>query len=238
MILDLTKLLSAHPYPGRGIVVGLSPNARFATLAYFIMGRSANSRNRQLVKRDDALYTSVLDPAKLEDPSLILYPALRRFGRDFILTNGDQTNTIYEHLERGQSFQSALETREFEPDAPNFTPRISAYLTPNETGKEAPRYDFSILKSMDEKGSACQRHFYRYEGLAGLGHFLHTYEANLNPLPSFVGEPRPIATSDNQSEWTQAIWDNLNVDNRISLYTGYLDLSSGQLHEQIINQYQ
>ena len=183
---NLGGLLSSNPYPGRGIVIGKSEDAKKAVFAYFIMGRSENSRNRVFVEKDGAVFTEPHDFSKVSDPSLIIYAAIRRIGDKLIVTNGDQTDTIYDFLKKGEDMRAALRTREFEPDSPNFTPRISGVMTFADGDFS---YDMSILKSADAEGSACNRFFYEYSSIAGLGHFIHTYVTDGNPIPTFQGEP-------------------------------------------------
>jgi len=230
---DICELIRDNAYVGRGIVVGKSANGQYAVTAYFIMGRSANSRNRIFVEKDSVLYTEAYDVSKVEDPSLIIYAAQRRYENKFIVTNGDQTNTIYDGLVMGKSFKESLDSRKFEPDAPNYTPRISAML---EFKDNDFSYEMSILKSADEKGSACNRYTFSYEALNGLGHFIHTYVGDGNPLPSFVGEPERVAIPDDIDVFGDRLWDALNHDNRISLYVRYHNLHSGEDINRLINQ--
>jgi len=221
-----------NPYVGRGIVAGKTPDGKYAVSAYFIMGRSENSRNRVFELRDGEVYTKAFDESKLTDPSLIIYAALRRTGDCLVVTNGDQTDTIVEYLKKGQSFEQALESRAFEPDEPNFTPRISCMF--HMDGADF-RYKMSILKSEDAEGSACARYVYSYQPLSGLGHFIHTYEGDGNPLPSFAGEPKRVNIPDSIDEFTSEIWNSLNADNRISLYVRYTEPESGKYEERLIN---
>ena len=224
-----------NSYPGRGIVAGVTRDGTKAVIAYFIMGRSANSRNRIFTEKDGSVYTEPYDASKLVDPSLIIYAAVRRRGDRLIVTNGDQTDTIYEGLAMGRSFYQSLETRSFEPDAPNYTPRISAEL---ELGKASDfRYRMSILKSMDRDGSSCARYGYEFEPVAGLGHFIHTYECDGSPLPSFQGEPVRISIPDEIDEFADEIWTALDEDNKISLYLRYTELESGAEESRLINKY-
>lgn len=223
-----------NPYPGRGIIVGKTPDGKKAVAAYFIMGRSENSRNRIFVSRDQGIYTEAFDPSKLEDPSLIIYAAVRTFENKLIVTNGDQTDTIYEGLEAGKSFYDALTSRCFEPDPPNFTPRISAMLTFAENDFS---YDMSILKSADPEGNACNRFGYAYAATAGLGHFIHTYVTDGNPIPTFQGEPERMAMDDDMERFTEKLWNGLNEANKISLYVRYTDLETGTFKEKIINKH-
>lgn len=227
-----SELIKGNSYVGRGIIVGKTADAKKACTAYFIMGRSANSRNRIFTEKDGVLYTEPFDASKVEDPSLIIYAALRSYENNLIVTNGDQTDTIYEYLQKGKCFKCALKTREFEPDAPNFTPRISAMLTFEDNDFT---YEMSILKSADAEGSACNRYTFSYEALPGLGHFIHTYVCDGNPIPTFQGEPERIAIPDCIDEFTDSLWDALDADNKISLYVRYTDLSDGSIQEKLIN---
>lgn len=226
--------ISGNPYVGRGIVLGKTPSGK-AAVAYFIMGRSENSRNRIFSLEDGVLYTKPFDASRVEDPSLIIYAAMRQFENKLIVTNGDQTDTIYDFLARGECFTKALKTREFEPDAPNFTPRISGMLTFD--GDDFV-YKMSILKSMDAEGSACARYTFDYSAMAGLGHFIHTYMEDGNPIPTFCGEPERIAVPDDIEAFTKDIWDNLNENNKISLYTRFVDPKTGAIEERLINKNQ
>ena len=226
--------IAGNPYVGRGIVIGRSADGNKAVFAYFIMGRSVNSRNRVFVPTEDGIRTEAFDPAALADPSLIIYAPVRRCGRSIVVTNGDQTDTICEYLARGGDMEAALETRTFEPDGPNFTPRISGELQLGETF----RYKMSILKSMDEAGSACTRQYFRYTALNGLGHFIHTYVTDGSPIPTFVGEPERVAIPDDIDAFTGALWGALDENNRISLYVRYTDLSSGAVTSRLINKNQ
>ena len=201
---DLTELLRSNPYPGRGIVLGQTPDGKHAVTAYFIMGRSANSRNRIFVEEPDGIRTEAYDPSKLEDPSLIIYHPVRQFGRGLIVTNGDQTDTIRDYLKKGLPMEQALRTREFEPDGPNWTPRISGLLSPDGS------YKLSILKSADAEGSACVRQTFEYPALPGVGHFLHTYVTDGNPIPTFQGEPERVAITGDIDTFAAALWESLN----------------------------
>ncbi len=230
---DLYQLLQENAYPGRGIVMGCSADGKKLMVAYFIMGRSENSRNRIFVSTEDGIRTEAHDPAKMVDPSLIIYHPVRRVGQRLVVTNGDQTDTIRDALAQGGSFDTALETRCFEPDAPNFTPRISAMAMLDGT----PRYDMSILKSADASGSACNRFTFRYAALPGVGHFLHTYACDGSPIPSFTGEPEPVAMTDSLDELAQKIWGSLNEQNKVSLYVSETDLATGVSAERIINKH-
>ncbi len=229
---DIAPLIQDNAYVGRGIVIGKSADGKKAAVAYFIMGRSANSRNRVFTLRDNALFTEPFDASKVEDPSLIIYAALREYQNKLIVTNGDQTDTIYEGLQNGESFSAALTRREFEPDKPNFTPRISGMLTFAEGDFT---YEMSILKSADAEGAACCRYTFAYPALPGLGHFLHTYVCDGNPIPTFQGEPERVAIPDDIDAFTNDLWDALNADNKISLYVRYIDLKTGEAEDRLIN---
>ena len=226
------SLLAGNRYPGRGILIGKTPDGKKAAVAYFIMGRSANSRNRIFAEKDGAVFTEPYDASKVEDPSLIIYAALRCEGNHLIVTNGDQTDTIAEGIKAGKGFAEALESRCFEPDAPNFTPRISGMLT---FGAGDFTYQMSILKSADAEGSACNRYTYSYAPKNGLGHFIHTYVCDGNPIPTFQGEPERIAVCDDIDEMTGRIWNALNEQNRISLYVRYIDLKTGAVENRLVN---
>ena len=229
--LSLAKLLSENPYPGRGIVVGESEDGRFAVTAYFIMGRSENSRNRVFVEEGEDVTIYPFDASKVEDPSLIIYSPIRKLGEHLIVTNGDQTDTVYDGVKAGKSFSESLECREFEPDAPNFTPRISAMLSFD----GSYRYQMSILKSADEGGSACNRFTYAYAPIAGVGHFLHTYMTDGHPLPTFTGEPERVTICSDIDVFTNEIWSNLNPENKISLYVRFVSLEDGRTMDRLIN---
>ena len=224
-----TDRAKGNSYVGRGIVSGMTPAGK-AVSAYFIMGRSANSRNRVFTIRDGAVFTEPFDASKVEDPSLIIYAAIREFGDTLIVTNGDQTDTIYEGFENGLSFSKALESRQFEPDAPNLTPRISSV-----TDLASGDYEMSILKSADTEGTACNRFTFSYSAIPGLGHFLHTYVQDGSPLPTFQGEPERVAVPEDIDEFTGEIWSALDEDNRISLYVRYTEIESGDYEERLIN---
>ena len=232
--LDLTQLLQSNPYPGRGIVLGRSADDTKAVIAYFIMGRSENSRNRVFVETPDGIRTQAFDPSKMTDPSLIIYNPVRVFGASTIVTNGDQTDTIREGLAAGKTFSQALHTRTFEPDEPNYTPRISGLV------KKDGDYVLSILKSADGDPASCRRYFFTYEKpLAGQGHFIHTYMGDGNPLPSFEGEPEQIAiTSETPEEFAQLIWNSLNEENKVSLFVRYIDIMTGNWETVILNKHQ
>ena len=227
-----SDVVAGHSYPGRGIIIGKTEDGTKQASAYFIMGRSANSRNRVFVERDGAIYTEPFDPSKLEDPSLIIYAPVRKLENKLIVTNGDQTDTIYNGIKEGMTDRESLHTREFEPDAPNLTPRISAVVTYENNDFS---YSMSILKSSDAEGSACNRFFYDYEALAGVGHFIHTYQENQNPLPTFQGEPRRVIIPNSIDDFTEEIWEALDSDNRISLFVRYADLESGDVETRMIN---
>ena len=226
------KLLSENTYPGRGIIAGLTPDGKKAVTAYFIMGRSANSRNRVFSLKDNGeLYTEPFDASKVEDPSLIIYAAVRKLGNKLIVTNGDQTDTVYDLMNEGKTFSAALATRCFEPDGPNWTPRISVLLD----FEDGFNYSMSILKSADADGSACNRFTFDYAPIAGVGHFIHTYDHDGNPIPTFSGEPERIATFDDMNEFAEVVWNNLNADNKISLFVRYIDLATGEAETKIYN---
>lgn len=229
---DIAELIKDNSYVGRGIVIGKSPDGKKAVSAYFIMGRSANSRNRVFTERGGALYTEPFDPSMVEDPSLIIYAAMRRFENKLIVTNGDQTDTIYEGLKNGLGFAESLKSRCFEPDAPNLTPRISGMLTFGEGDFE---YSMSILKSADPEGSACNRYTFDYPALPGLGHFIHTYIGDGKPLPTFCGEPERVAIPDSIDEFTGKLWSALDDDNKISLFVMYTDIETGSEEKRLVN---
>ena len=229
---SLSEKLASNTYPGRGIVLGMTADGKQSVAAYFIMGRSVNSRNRVFVEEPDGIRTEAFDPSKLEDPSLIIYHPVREVGRGLIVTNGDQTDTILEYLERGLPMEQALRTREFEPDGPNWTPRISGLLSPDGS------YKLSILKSADAEGSACARQTFEYPALPGLGHFLHTYVCDGNPIPTFQGEPERVAIKGDIDTFTAQLWDNLNPDNKISLFVRFTDLETRAHQQRILNKHQ
>ncbi len=229
---DIGELIKGNPYVGRGIIIGKSDDGKKAVFAYFIMGRSENSRNRVFVLEEQVLYTKPFDESKVKDPSLIIYRAVRETGNKVIVTNGDQTDTVFDGINNGESFFEALKKREFEPDAPNLTPRISGMLT---FEKGSFTYDMSILKSIDKDGSGCARYAFSYPGTAGLGHFIHTYVTDGNPIPTFQGEPERIYIPSDPDAFTYDIWEALDEDNKISLYVRYTDLSSGEKEERLIN---
>lgn len=228
----IPDLLENNTYPGRGIIIGKTADGARAVAAYFIMGRSANSRNRIFTEKDGEVFTEPFDASRVQDPSLIIYAAVRQFENNLIVTNGNQTDTIYDGLKMGLSFNKSLERREFEPDAPNFTPRISGMLTFAENDFT---YQMSILKSVDEKGSACARYGFSYPGVSGLGHFIHTYVCDGNPIPTFQGEPERVAIGNDIDEITNEIWNALNDDNKISLYVRTVDLKTGAAENRLVN---
>ncbi len=228
----IEELLEDNTYPGRGIIIGKTPDGTKAMTAYFIMGRSDNSRNRIFTEKNSEVFTEPFDVSKVQDPSLIIYAAIRQFENNLIVTNGNQTDTIYDGLKEGKCFTKALESREFEPDGPNFTPRISGMLT---FGGGDFTYQMNILKSADAEGSACNRFTWKYAPLNGLGHFLHTYVCDGNPIPTFQGEPERIAVCDDIDEETDRLWKALNEQNKISLYVRYIDLKTGAVENRLVN---
>lgn len=229
---NIAELIKDNSYVGRGIVIGKTPDGKKACSAYFIMGRSNNSRNRVFVEQGDEVIIHPFDASAVEDPSLIIYSPIRKYNNSLIVTNGNQTDTVFDGLKEGKSFAQALASREFEPDAPNFTPRISGILN---FANNDFSYEMSILKSADEKGSACNRYTYSYASLAGLGHFIHTYICDGNPIPTFCGEPERVAMNDDIDSFTTALWDALDEQNKISLYVRYTDLESGKVENRMIN---
>ncbi len=232
-VLSLEEELKSNAYPGRGIVIGRTPDGTRAVAAYFIMGRSTNSRNRVFVEDGEGIRTQAFDPSKMEDPSLIIYAPVRVLGERTIVTNGDQTDTIYDGLQQGLSFEESLRSRCFEPDAPNYTPRISGVL---ETKDSAFHYAMSILKSNGGDPDSCQRFTFTYENpKAGEGHFLHTYLHDGNPLPSFAGEPKPVAIPDDIDAFADLIWNNLNEDNKVSLFVRSIRIADGTYETRIVN---
>lgn len=232
-MLSLENELRSNEYPGRGIVVGKSADGKNAVTAYFIMGRSENSRNRVFVEDGKGIRTQAFDPSKLSDPSLIIYAPVRELGNKTIVTNGDQTDTIYDLMDKQQTFEQALRTREFEPDAPNYTPRISAVMHV-EDGQY--NYAMSILKSNNGNPDQCNRYTFAYTNpVAGEGHFIHTYKCNGNPLPSFEGEPKLVTIPDDMDAFTEMLWNSLNTDNKVSLFVRYIDIETGTYRSKIIN---
>ena len=235
-MLSLEQELRENAYPGRGIVIGKTEDGKKAVIAYFIMGRSENSRNRVFVEEGEGIRTQAFDPSKLSDPSLIIYAPVRVLGNKTIVTNGDQTDTIYELMDKQQTFEQALRTREFEPDAPNYTPRISGILH-IENGKY--NYAMSILKSNNGNPDACNRYTFAYENpVAGEGHFIHTYKCDGNPLPSFEGEPKLISIPNDMEAFTTLLWESLNEDNKVSLFVRYIDIATGAYETKIVNKNQ
>ncbi len=230
---SIKEYIAGNPYVGRGIIIGRTPDAKKAVTAYFIMGRSANSRNRVFEEVKDDVMIKPFDESKVEDPSLIIYHPLRVDDKKIIITNGDQTDTIRDFMKTGMCFQCALRTRSFEPDAPNWTPRISGLVDIEDDFT----YKMSILKSANSEGTSCNRYFFEYEGLAGQGHFIHTYMTDGNPIPTFIGEPKRLLISDDIEELTSEIWENLNEENKISLYVRYTDIKTGEYDKRIINKW-
>lgn len=231
----MAALVKDNSYVGRGIVIGKTEDGTKAAIAYFIMGRSENSRNRVFLEKGEEVIIEPFDASKVEDPSLIIYSPIKKWENQLIVTNGDQTDTIYDFIKQGKSFDTALQTREFEPDAPNFTPRISGMLTFADGDFS---YQMSILKSADAKGSACNRYTFSYPALAGLGHFIHTYAGDGNPLPTFQGEPERTSIPNDIDTFTKEIWDNLNAENKISIYVRFVDLKTGAVENRMINKNQ
>lgn len=228
----LDELLSGNTYPGRGILIGKTPDGTKAVAAYFIMGRSENSRNRIFTEKEGDVFTEPFDASKVQDPSLIIYAAIRQYQDSLIVTNGDQTDTIYNFLSEGKTFEEALNTREFEPDQPNFTPRISGILNFSEGDFS---YKMNILKSVDSEGSACVRYTFDYPAVNGLGHFLHTYVCDGSPIPSFQGEPERVEVLDDIDAFSALLWKALDENNKISLYVRYTDLATGETDNRLIN---
>ncbi len=232
-MLSIEKELKENSYPGRGIIIGRSADGSKAVTAYFIMGRSENSRNRVFIEDGEGIRTQAFDPAKLTDPSLIIYAPVRVLGNKTIVTNGDQTDTIYEGMDRQMTFEQSLRSREFEPDGPNYTPRISGIMH-IEGG--AYNYAMSILKSNNGCPDGCCRYTFAYENpAAGEGHFIHTYKCDGNPLPSFEGEPKLIAIPDRLDDFADILWESLNEDNKVSLFVRYIDIATGNYETRIIN---
>ena len=232
-MLSIEKELQGNAYPGRGIIIGKTPDGKKAVTAYFIMGRSEISRNRVFVEEGRGIRTQAFDPSKLTDPSLIIYAPVRVLGNKTIVTNGDQTDTIYEGMDKQLTFEQSLRCREFEPDAPNYTPRISGILH-IENGNYS--YAMSILKSDNGNPEACNRYTFAYENaIAGEGHFIHTYKCDGNPLPSFEGEPKRIAIMDDMEQFTEMLWNSLNEENKVSLFVRYIDIETGKEETKIVN---
>lgn len=232
-MLDLKQELSQNAYPGRGIVIGKTPDGKKAVTAYFIMGRSSNSRNRVFVTEGEGIRTEAFDPSKLEDPSLIIYAPVRVLNNYTIVTNGDQTDTIFDGMSKGETFEQSLRIREFEPDRPNYTPRISGIM---KVENNTFHYAMSILKSNNGNPDACNRYTFTYENpVNGEGHFIHTYMHDDNPLPSFEGEPKLVAIDNDMDTFANMLWKNLNVDNKVSLFVRYIDIETGSYETKIIN---
>ena len=235
-ILNIEQELKENSYPGRGIILGKTPDGTKAVAAYFIMGRRENSRNRIFVEDGEGIRTQAFDPSKLVDPSLIIYAPVRVLGNKTIVTNGDQTDTIYEGMDKQLTFEQSLRSREFEPDGPNYTPRISGIMH-IENGKY--NYAMSILKSSDGSPESCHRYTFAYENpKAGEGHFIHTYQCDGNPLPSFEGEPKRIQIPDDMEAFTTLLWNSLNEDNKVSLFVRYIDIQTGTYETKIVNKNQ
>ena len=229
---SMAERLSGNTYPGRGIVLGVTPDGKTAVAAYFIMGRSVNSRNRVFVQEPDGIRTEAFDPSLMKDPHLIIYHPVREAGQGLIVTNGDQTDTVWEYLAKGESWEAALRTRQFEDDGPNWTPRISGLQAGDGS------YKLSILKSADPEGTACARFFYEYPAVPGLGHFLHTYVCDGNPvIPTFQGEPERVSIPADIDDFTRELWENLNPDNKISLFVRYTDLETRKYQQRILNKH-
>lgn len=234
--LSLAAELAVNSYPGRGIVLGRSEDGKHAVIAYFIMGRSANSRNRVFTAREGGIITEAADPSKMEDPSLIIYAPVRVFGSKTIVTNGDQTDTVFEAFQKGQGFAKALRTRTFEPDAPNFTPRISGVV---KVKKGEMSYKLSILKSDGGNEKSAERFFFEYpQPVAGEGRFIHTYQCDGTPIPSFAGEPERVKLSGDIDTFTTMVWNSLDENNKVSLFVRYIDLKTEKVQDRIVNKYE
>ena len=232
---DIKQDLAGNSYPGRGIVIGQSADGKQAVIAYFIMGRSENSRNRVFVEEGAGIRTQAFDPAKLSDPSLVIYAPVRVLGEATIVTNGDQTDTIYDFMSEGKTFEEALRTRTFEPDGPNYTPRISGIV---ERRQGSFSYKLSILKSCGGDPDFAQRFFFEYAPKPGLGHFIHTYKQDGDPIPSYEGEPTPVLIEGDIDAFTASLWENLNQDNKVSLFVRTIDLTTGGTETRIVNKNQ
>jgi len=233
--LNIYEELANNAYPGRGIIIGRTADGKSAVTAYFIMGRSVNSRNRVFTATEDGIKTEAADPSKLSDPHLIIYAPVRVLGNKTIVTNGDQTDTIYELMDKQQTFEQALRTREYEDDAPNYTPRISGIM---HIGEGKYNYALSIIKSADGNPDSIERFTYSYNSPEnGIGHFIHTYMSDGNPLPSFEGEPKKIAIHDNIADFTDKLWNALNEDNKVSLFVRYINIETGEAETKIVNKY-
>jgi IMP cyclohydrolase len=231
--INISEELKSNSYPGRGIIIGKSPDGKNAVTAYFIMGRSENSRNRVFVTDGDGIRTQAFDESKLTDPSLIIYAPVRVLENKTIVTNGDQTDTVYDLMKQGKTFEESLRVREFEPDSPNYTPRISGII---EISDNKMNYSLSILKSANGDSSSCQRYTFSYENpINGNGHFIHTYKCDNNPLPSFEGEPKLIIISDDINQFSDMLWNSLNADNKVSLFVRYINISTGEVQTKITN---
>lgn len=232
-MLSIEQELKSNSYPGRGIIIGKSPDGKKAVTAYFIMGRSENSRNRVFVEDGEGIRTQAFDPSKLTDPSLIIYAPVRVLGNKTIVTNGDQTDTIYEGMDKQLTFEQSLRSREFEPDGPNYTPRISGVMH-IENGNF--NYAMSILKSNNGNPDSCNRYTFAYENpVAGEAHFIHTYMHDGNPLPSFEGEPKLVEAMDNMEEFADLLWNSLSEENKVSLFVRYIDIETGNYETKIVN---
>ena len=233
---DFEKILRETSYPGRGIMIGRSADGTKALTAYFIMGRSVNSRNRIFVEEGEGIRTEAFDPSKMEDPSLIIYAPVRVYGNKTIVTNGDQTDTIYDLMDKQQTFEQSLRTREYEDDAPNYTPRISGIM---HVENGTFNYAMSILKSADGNPDSVERFTFAYgTPIAGFGHFIHTYMGDGNPLPSFEGEPKKITIPNDMDAFADGLWNSLNEDNKVSLFVRYIDIATGKAQSKIINKYE
>ncbi len=232
-MLSISKELNSNEYPGRGIIIGKSKDGKYAVTAYFIMGRSVNSRNRIFSTFEEGIRTEAFDPSKLEDPSLIIYAPVRVLNNSTIVTNGDQTDTVFEGLKNQKTFKESLTTRKFEPDGPNYTPRISGIMNIKDGNYD---YEMSILKSNNGNPDACNRYTFSYENpVAGEGHFIHTYMHDGNPLPSFEGEPKLVAIEEDIDNFTNTLWNSLNEDNKVSLFVRYIDIATGTYETKIVN---
>ncbi len=229
---DIGELIQGNSYIGRAIMIGKTEDGKKAAIAYSIMGRSENSRNRVFIEEGEEVIIHPFDASKVEDPSLIIYSPIRKLDNKLIVTNGDQTDTIYDFVKEGKTFTEALATREFEPDSPNFTPRISGMLTFSDNDFT---YEMSILKSADAEGTACSRFTFSYPALQGVGHLIHTYVCDGNPIPTFQGEPERVAVPNDIDTLTNKLWENLDENNKISLYVRYIDLESGEIENRMIN---
>jgi IMP cyclohydrolase len=235
-LIDLKTELENNSYPGRGIIIGKSEDGEHAVIAYFIMGRSENSRNRIFEDFENGIRTKAFDESKLVDPSLIIYAPVRVIGNQTIVTNGDQTDTVFEFIKEGKTFEEALRTRTFEPDPPNFTPRISGIV---ENADGTFSYKLSILKSNNGNEASSQRFFYEYaEPVNGEGHFIHTYRCDGNPIPSFYGEPKAVTLTGTIDSLTETLWNSLNEENKVSLFTRYINLKTGAVETRIVNKNQ